>query len=191
MTSWRKSADLLARAAQRRRAKGMSASTPLRRQHGLVGAACFETADLAGAARLATKTSRQEMLGYLDRHLTACRFSASTAIAIAAISCTPMFPASRRNFFFSTSTTSGWGPCVQDFWMLCLGDEDEAEQQLEALACAATGSCAISIDRELHLLEPLRGLADHPLRGVDRAPVERSEFPTAFSTVRQRGVLAR
>src|SRR6185437_12491227 len=62
-----------------------------------------------------------------------------------------------KEFFLLDFDDFGMGPVVQDFWMLCLGDEDEAEIQLKALLRGYRELRDFN-ERDLHLLEPLLGL---------------------------------
>lgn len=66
-------------------------------------------------------------------------------------------PGKPKEFFLLDFDDFGLGPVVQDFWMLCLGDELEAERQLTSLLTGYTELRDLD-KKELELLEPLRGL---------------------------------
>jgi Ser/Thr protein kinase RdoA (MazF antagonist) len=66
-------------------------------------------------------------------------------------------PGQPKEFFLLDFDDFGMGPVVQDFWMLCLGDEEEAEKHLAALLRGYRELRDFD-DDELKLLEPLRGL---------------------------------
>lgn len=66
-------------------------------------------------------------------------------------------PGKPKQFFFMDFDDFGMGSVVQDFWMLCAGDEDEASQSLEALLEGYLTLRSFN-EAELELMEPLRGL---------------------------------
>jgi Ser/Thr protein kinase RdoA (MazF antagonist) len=66
-------------------------------------------------------------------------------------------PGQPKEFFLLDFDDFGMGPAVQDFWMLCLGDEEEAESHLSALLRGYRELRDFD-DADLRLLEPLRGL---------------------------------
>jgi Ser/Thr protein kinase RdoA (MazF antagonist) len=66
-------------------------------------------------------------------------------------------PGQSKEYFLLDFDDFGMGPIAQDFWMLCMGDEDEAEKQLGAMLKGYRELREFD-DRDLELLEPLRGL---------------------------------
>lgn len=66
-------------------------------------------------------------------------------------------PGQPKQFFFVDFDDFCSGPTAQDFWMLCLGDEDEAEKQLAALLSGYEEFRHFD-HRQIALMEPLRGL---------------------------------
>ncbi len=67
------------------------------------------------------------------------------------------FPGKPSQFFFMDFDDFGMGPVVQDFWMLCTGDADEASEALDLLLEGYTSLRSFNED-ELEMMEPLRGL---------------------------------
>lgn len=66
-------------------------------------------------------------------------------------------PGKPSQFFFMDFDDSGMGSVVQDFWMLCSGDPEEAGASLDLLLEGYTSLRDFNED-ELALMEPLRGL---------------------------------
>lgn len=66
-------------------------------------------------------------------------------------------PGQPKEYFLLDFDDFGMGPVVQDFWMLCMGDADEAESQLRALLKGYRELRDFD-ERHLECLEPLRGL---------------------------------
>jgi Ser/Thr protein kinase RdoA (MazF antagonist) len=66
-------------------------------------------------------------------------------------------PGKPRQFFFMDFDDCGMGSVVQDFWMLCTGDADEAARALDLLLEGYTSLRSFN-ENELELMEPLRGL---------------------------------
>jgi Ser/Thr protein kinase RdoA (MazF antagonist) len=66
-------------------------------------------------------------------------------------------PGQPKEFFMLDFDDFGMGPVAQDLWMLCLGDEEEAERHLNSLLAGYTELRSFN-KADLQLLEPLRGL---------------------------------
>ncbi|NCN95107.1 MAG: serine/threonine protein kinase [Bdellovibrionales bacterium] len=62
-----------------------------------------------------------------------------------------------NQFFFMDFDDFGMGSVVQDFWMICTGDEDEANESLDLLLEGYNTLRSFN-EEELALMEPLRGL---------------------------------
>ncbi len=66
-------------------------------------------------------------------------------------------PGKPSQFFFMDFDDFAMGSVVQDFWMLCSGDADEASESLDLLLEGYTSLRTFNED-ELEMMEPLRGL---------------------------------
>lgn len=66
-------------------------------------------------------------------------------------------PNQPKEYFLLDFDDFGMGPVAQDFWMLCLGDEEEANDQLAALLSGYRELREFD-DSDLIVLEPLRGM---------------------------------
>lgn len=66
-------------------------------------------------------------------------------------------PGQPRQFFFMDFDDFGMGSVVQDFWMLCSGDSEEAAQSLDSLLEGYLSLRSFN-EEELSMMEPLRGL---------------------------------
>lgn len=67
------------------------------------------------------------------------------------------YPGKPSQFFFMDFDDFGMGSVVQDFWMLCTGDADEATEALDLLLEGYTSLRSFN-EAELEMMEPLRGL---------------------------------
>src|SRR4029077_17944346 len=94
-----------------------------------------------------------EILGYLERHLAHVRFQRIHGDCHRGNLLHTDIPGQPKEFFLLDFDDFGMGPVVQDFWMLCLGDEVEAENQLDALL-RGYRSLRDFDETELRLLEP-------------------------------------
>lgn len=66
-------------------------------------------------------------------------------------------PGKPSQFFFMDFDDFGMGSVVQDFWMLCTGDADEASEALDLLLEGYLSLRSFN-ENELEMMEPLRGL---------------------------------
>jgi Ser/Thr protein kinase RdoA (MazF antagonist) len=97
------------------------------------------------------------ILKYLERHLDKKTFQRIHGDCHRGNLLQTDVPGQPKELFLLDFDDFGMGPPVQDFWMSCLGDEDEAEKQLQALLKGYRQLREFD-DSELRLLEPLRGL---------------------------------
>ncbi|HAG90681.1 MAG TPA: serine/threonine protein kinase, partial [Bdellovibrionales bacterium] len=66
-------------------------------------------------------------------------------------------PGKPNQFFFMDFDDMGMGSVVQDFWMICTGDADEASEALDQLLEGYQELRSFN-EEELEMMEPLRGL---------------------------------
>lgn len=98
-----------------------------------------------------------EILHYLEENLEPSKFQRIHGDCHRGNLLQTDIPGQPKEFFLLDFDDFGMGPVVQDFWMLCLGDEEEAERHLAALIRGYRELRDFD-DKDLRLLEPLRGL---------------------------------
>ena len=151
--------------------------------------ACWRTA--SSRPTCAPRTTQRRRPGARRRARAASsapatsRRCACTAIATPATCCGPTTAR-----ISSTSTTRAWARRCRTCGCCCRASAPTMERAAAATCSTATRTSATSTARELHLVEALRTLRLHPLRGVARAALGRSRVSGGVPVVQHAALLA-